>query len=104
MTDNEIDDTVKASMQQQLDTDRNLSPYHMKVQSVMVANKSGNQYQGMAVVRSAKGIDHNVHFDVTVDGTRVLWEAPPGSFVFAETDQLDTQAPTPQTGEVVLPN
>lgn len=94
MTTDEIGAAVKESMQNQLSTDPRLSQYHLQVQKVDVVNKSGNQYQGMAVVRSAKGIDHNVQVEVTADQERMLWQAPPGSFAFAAFEQLET-TPTP---------
>lgn len=94
MSNTDIGATVKESMQQQLSTDSSFSQYHLQVQSVEVVNKSGNQYEGMAVVRSTNGIDHNVMIEVTVDGDRVLWQSPPGSFAFAALEQLDTVAPT----------
>ncbi len=95
MSSTDISAMVKESMQRQLSTDSDLSPYHLQVQTVDVINKSGNEYDGMAVVRSAKGIDHNVKIEVTADGDRVLWQAPPGSFAFAPLEQLDTPTPTP---------
>jgi hypothetical protein len=69
---------VKISTQQQIDTD--FSQYHLHVETVDVVNKSGNQYEGLAVVRSAKGVDHNVPVEVTADGDRVLWHTDPGAF------------------------
>lgn len=75
--------TVKSSMQHKLDTDPNLSPLNLTVVDVILVNKAGNEYKGIATVKTPEGPDHDVAVDVTADGTNVLWETAPGAFAFA---------------------
>ena len=86
---------VKDSMQRQLDSDSRFSKYHLRVESVDVLHKSGNQYGGMATVRTAKGTEHQVPIDVTADGDRVLWNTGPGAFAFAIFEDTPIPTPTP---------
>jgi hypothetical protein len=92
---------VKTSMQRQFDTDARFAPYHLQVEKVDVVKQTGNQYEGLALIRSAKGIDHNVEVQVTVDGENVLWKTAPGSFAFMVLEQPNaptpTSAPSPTT-------
>jgi hypothetical protein len=85
---------VKTSMQRQFDTDARFAPYHLQVEKVDVAKQTGGQYEGHAVIRSAKGIDHNVEVRVTADGESYSWKTPPGSFAFLVQEQLNPTAPT----------
>lgn len=75
--------TVKSSMQHKLDTDPDLSPLNLTVVDVILVNKAGNEYKGIATVKAPEGPDHDVAVDVTADGTNVLWETALGAFAFA---------------------
>jgi VCBS repeat-containing protein len=86
---------VKDSMQHQLDSDSRFSKYQLRVESVDVLHKSGNQYEGMATVRTAKGTEHQVPIDVTADGDKVLWNTGPGAFAFAIFEDTPIPTPTP---------
>ncbi len=77
-------------MQSKLDTDPDLSPLHLKVVHVDLVNKAGNEYKGIATVKTSRGTSHDVPIDVTSDGDKTLWEAAPGAFLFAVQDM-----PTP---------
>ena len=92
---------VKTSMQRQFDTDGRFAPYHLQVEKVDVVKQTGNQYEGLAVIRSAKGIDHNVEVQVTADGENFIWKTAPGSFAFTVLEQPNpptrTSAPSPTT-------
>jgi len=85
---------VKTDMQQQFDTNARFAPYHLQVEKVDVVKQTGNQYEGIAVIRSAKGIDHNVEVQVTADGENVIWKTPPGSLAFMVLEQLNPPTPT----------
>lgn len=79
-------------MQKTLNESPNFKDYGLRVKDVQVAKKGGNSYKGMATV-IYKGAAHNVPVDVVVDGRSVIWEAPPGSFLFiaqAELENLQT--------------
>lgn len=88
-------DLVKSSMQRKLDTDPDLSPLHLKVVNVELVNKNGNEYKGIATVRTSKGATHEVPIDVTADGENVIWEAGPGAFLFALQDNPTKPPPPP---------
>jgi hypothetical protein len=81
---------VQSSMQSKLDTDPDLSPLHLKVVHVDLVNKAGNEFKGIAQVKTSRGTSHDVPIDVTSDGDKTLWEAAPGAFLFAVQDM-----PTP---------
>ncbi|KDE98391.1 hypothetical protein Y900_005420 [Mycolicibacterium aromaticivorans JS19b1 = JCM 16368] len=83
---------VQSSMQSKLDTDPDLSPLHLKVVHVDLVNKAGNEYKGIATVKTSRGTSHDVPIDVTSDGDKTLWEAAPGAFLFAVQDM---PTPTP---------
>lgn len=85
---------VKTSMQRQFDTDARFAPYHLQVEKVDVVKQRGNQYEGLAIIRSAKGIDHNVVVQVTADGENVIWKTAPGSFAFMVLEQPNPPTPT----------
>ncbi|BBZ55029.1 hypothetical protein MPHO_20210 [Mycolicibacterium phocaicum] len=104
---NEVAAEVRSAMQSKLDTDPDLSPLHLKVTHVDLANKAGNEYKGIATVTTSRGKTHDVPIDVTADGDKLVWETAPGAFLFAVQD-LPTQAPDraaapPPPRTVVLP-
>ncbi|MDA0251820.1 MAG: DUF2510 domain-containing protein [Actinomycetota bacterium] len=75
---------VKKSMQRDLDKDPELGKLDLRVVDVTLVNKSGNEFKGIATVREPGGETHDVPVDVTADGTNLLWETPPGAFIFAQ--------------------
>lgn len=85
---------VQSSMQSKLDSDPDLSPLHLKVIHIDLVNKAGNEYKGIATVKTSRGMTHDVPIDVTADGDKTIWEAAPGAFLFALQD-MPTQAPAP---------
>ncbi len=82
-----IEETVKTSMQETFNTDANFKRYNLTVTEVLVANKGGNSYKGMATVMY-KGEAHKVPVDITADGSRVIWQTEPGALLFIEQDAL----------------
>ncbi|QEN15393.1 DUF2510 domain-containing protein [Mycobacterium sp. ELW1] len=46
---------VQSSMQSKLDTDPDLSPLHLKVVHVDLVNKAGNEFKGIAQVKTSRG-------------------------------------------------
>ena len=53
----DISSEVKESMQHTFETDPQFAKYHLVVSKVDVMHKSGNDYEGMAVVHSPKAVD-----------------------------------------------
>jgi Protein of unknown function (DUF2510) len=86
---------VQSAMQSKLDTDPDLSPLHLKVIHVDLVNKAGNEYKGIATVKTSRGTSHDVPIDVTSDGDKTLWEAGPGAFLFALREPPTQAAPAP---------
>lgn len=86
---------VKISMQQKLDTDPDLSRYDLKVVDVVLVNKSGNEYKGIATVKTKDGTKHDVPVDVTSDKDNTIWDAPPGAFLFVHDDEPPAAPPPP---------
>lgn len=76
-----IADSVQSSMQKHFNSDPDLSG--LKVTKVRLVHKSGNEYKGIATVRTSDGELHDVPIDVTADEDNTLWETPPGAFAFA---------------------
>lgn len=75
--------TVKTSMQETFDEDADLKELGLRVVDVVAVHKSDNEFKGIATVHAANGVERDVPVDITADGDKVLWEAPPGAFVFA---------------------
>lgn len=88
---------VKASMQRKFDTDPDLAKTGLTVTDVTLVHNNGNEYKGIATVRTRDGALHQVPVDVTADGANTLWETPPGSFLFAAPFYQDTPTPTPSS-------
>ena len=68
-------------MQSTLDSDPDLREYRLVVTTVQVFKKGDETYRGIASIRH-DGESHDVFVDILVDGENILWEAPPGSFLF----------------------
>lgn len=83
----EIAETVKFSLQETLSSDPDFKGYDLKVKSIDVMHKSGNSYQGFAYI-DFKGKEHSIKIDILANGDDVMWEAPEGSFLFLEEDEL----------------
>lgn len=79
--------SVKVSMQQKLDSDPDMKDLGLHVAKVVLVNKSGNEFKGIATVKTRDGEEHEVPIEVTDDGDNTLWEAPPGAFLFAVPDR-----------------
>ena len=62
---------VAQSMEETLSTDTN---YRLHVVKVDIIKSQGNEYQGMATVRTAGGTERDVPVEVTADFGRVMWE------------------------------
>ncbi len=86
---------VQSAMQSKLDDDPDLSPLHLRVMHVDLVNKAGNEYKGIAKVKTASGTSHDVPIDVTADGDKILWEAAPGAFLFALQDMPPSSPAAP---------
>lgn len=89
---------VKTSMQNKFDTDQQFSQYHLVVSSVSVLHKSGNEYDGMAVVHGPQNVDHNVDVHVTAEANRIMWVSEPGAFAWAALEQSTSPTATTSAG------
>ena len=96
-----ISKAVQSSMQKDFDTDPDLSG--LKVIKVRLVHKGGNEYKGIATVRTSDGERHDVPVDVTADDNNTLWETPPGAFAFVHEKPPPppvVQPPPPSSGPV----
>ena len=85
---------VKTAMQRNLDDDEDLNG--LTVVEVLLVHKSGNEYKGIATVKTSDDTEHDVPVDVTADNENVLWETPPGAFAFAEESEPAPPPPAPR--------
>ncbi|MGY3887483.1 hypothetical protein [Aeromonas aquatica] len=76
-----LSETVRNSMQQQFDTNEQFKSYGLKAEKVTLIHEQDKKYKGAASV-VLNGKAHEVIISVTADGNNVIWEAPPGSFMF----------------------
>jgi hypothetical protein len=94
-------------MQEKFDSDSTFSKYSLQVVKVQVVKSTGNQYQGIATVHTPTGTDREVSIQVTADGERIMWQAPPGSFLFLAQEPLagstDTGAGTATQSAAPVP-
>lgn len=88
-----VAEAVQSSMQEDLDDDPDLPS--LKVTKVRLVHKSGNEYKGIATVRTSDGESHDVPVDVTADDDNLLWETPPGAFASRTTSP---HHPHPRSG------
>jgi hypothetical protein len=83
----QIGEIVKASMQEKFNSDPQFKDYHFTVTSVQVLSKGGNQYQGLAKI-TYESTSYDTPVEITVDGAKVMWQAPPGAFGFVAQKEL----------------
>jgi hypothetical protein len=81
-------------MQHQLDTDQGLAQYHLSVQKVTVILEFGNDYQGLATIRTTKGTERDVPIHVTAVKDNVIWRTDPGAFLFAAQEEYSNYTST----------
>jgi hypothetical protein len=85
---------VQQSVQHQLDTDQGLAQYHLSVPKITVIWEFGNDYQGLATIRTKKGTERNVPIHVTADKDNMIWRTDPGAFLFAAQEQYSNYTST----------
>ena len=87
MSKEQIAETVRTSMQQNIDNNDAFKDLGMTVGGVQVLKQGSNHYQGIADV-ILDGETHQVPIDITVDGKQVMWKAEPGAFAFVIQKKL----------------
>jgi hypothetical protein len=85
-----INSEVKESMQHTFETDPQFAKYHLVVSRVDVRHKSGNDYEGWALVQSPEAVDHDVAIHVTAEGDRIMWQSDRGAFAWAALEQFNS--------------
>jgi hypothetical protein len=85
----ELNTKVRDSMQETLTNDPNFSDYEMVVIKVVLEEPSGDEYKGVATVRTPKGTEREVPVEVTADGSDVQWRTEPGAFTFASQEVFE---------------
>lgn len=84
---------VKQSMQDNFDTDKDFAELKLRVVDVVLVNNVGNEYKGVATVRTPKGTERDIPVDATYDGDNIVWEIPPGALLFARQEHNAGTAP-----------
>jgi hypothetical protein len=81
---------VRHSMQDQLSSDPKFSKYRLYVVDVTLIRSTGNEYEGMADVRTGTGVQHQVPVHVTADSEHFIWRTDPGAFLWTAFDGTNT--------------
>lgn len=87
ISNEEISNTVKSSMQDKFDTDTQFKEYNLQVLDVIVIKQSDNIYKGIAKL-SYESSSYDVPVDITVDSKNVLWQIAPNSFSFIANKKI----------------
>jgi hypothetical protein len=90
----DLADRVQQSMQHKLDTDQGLAQYHLSVQTVTVISEFGNDYQGLATIRTNKGTLRDVPIHVTADKDYMIWRTDLGAFLFVAQEEYSNYTST----------
>jgi len=77
----EIEKTVKSSMQESFDKDLNSVFHNLKVDSVSVFKTGDNSYKGLVSIVGL-GWSKDITVEILVDGNKVMWETSPETFSF----------------------
>src|SRR5262249_42447307 len=86
-TEQQLAETVKTSMQEMFDSDKDYVQYHLQVVNVTVIHENGNKYNGIATLRNGKGTQHDVLVDVTATPNGAgLWHMQGGQLLWAMQD------------------
>jgi len=86
-SNHDISESVKASMQQNFNSNPQFSKWHMTVAGVQVFKQGDNSYKGIATIMR-EGTKHDIPIQITIDGNNIMWEASPGSFTFLAQEEL----------------
>ena len=90
--------SAKASLQQYLESDRDLKSLHLSVVDLTLVKVGENTYQGLATVSSATS-QHEVPLKIWADKQNTMWQADPGAFsafMLEPKPALDDAAPPPE--------
>jgi hypothetical protein len=86
----QLSQSVEQSMQEEFDSDPSFSKYHIQVEKVGLIKESGNKYDGIATVRTLRSSNHDVAIEVTYDGSKIMWQSPPGALQFLAQEDVQT--------------
>jgi hypothetical protein len=92
MSEQQVSESTKRSMQQTFDIYAELQDAQLKVTDVQVLKRDGNRYQGIAKIVH-EGAIHEVPVEMTVDGSNVLWKTERGAFMFVRPQAERTSSP-----------
>lgn len=88
----DINDTVKESLQETLRTDSDFAKYNLQVGNIDLIKVSDSQYKALAEVYMDDEL-HTVPLDVYAEGDmfeyNAIWEAQPGAFLFVAEKEID---------------
>ena len=78
---NEMEDSIKQSFQEKMDSDPYFKKYGMKVQKVVLIKTGSNSYDGLVTVL-LKEESYNIRISVKTDSSAYMWETEPSAFTF----------------------
>lgn len=88
----DINDTIKESLQETLRTDADFAQYNLQVGNIDLIKVSDSQYKALAEVYLDDEL-HTVPLDVYAEGDmfeyNAIWEAQPGAFLFVAEKEID---------------
>jgi hypothetical protein len=84
----EMENGIRESFQEKMDTDSNYKKYGMKAQKVILIKSGSNSYDGFVTVLLYNET-HDVSISVTTDGSSYMWETKPLAFGFLMQYELD---------------
>jgi hypothetical protein len=94
---------VKNLLQSKIDSDPGLKKSHLVVSDVSVIHEEGNRYGGIATLLLG-GEPHTVSLKILADGSKVMYEASDGAFLFATQRQAGIEIGTAMcTSQIMLP-
>lgn len=88
----DINDTVKESLQETLSTDTDFANHNLRVGNIDLIKVNDSQYKALAEVYLDDEL-HTVPLDVYAEGDmfeyNAIWEAQPGAFLFVAEKEID---------------
>jgi len=73
---------ITVSMQKKFDENPALIPVRLRVTDVSIVKKSGNEWAGIASIKTGWGESRDIAISVIADGDTGFWETGPGALMF----------------------
>lgn len=87
-TTQQVENDVKAQIQEAFDLKTNFKDYHFKIIDLKIIDESLNQYTGLATVEY-QGQTHKMTVKIMRNGDELVWRIPAENFAFVKQIQLE---------------